>query len=72
MKSADLLVEHSYDEPVPPVLVLSFVADVGSEEWSRAHKEIVRLEVEMEQSWTNERRVDWQKNVYLSLLPLRI
>ena len=72
LKSASVSVEYSYDEPVPPVLVFAIVADVDRQEWSRARKAITKAQVEMEWSWPDEKREDWQKSVYFSLFPLKI
>ena len=72
LKSAGISMEHAYDEPAPPVLALTFVADLDRHEWSRARMAITEAQVEMEWSWPDAQRQDWQKSVYFSLFPLRI
>ena len=67
LKCASLSMRRHYDESEPPALVLTIVADVDREEWKQVYKAIVEAEVEMEGSWSDYRRRDWQKAVYFSL-----
>ena len=72
LESAVVLVDNDHWEPAPPTLILSFVADIDGSEWSRTFRAILKAEHEMESSWPDEKRLDWRRNVYVSLMPLRI
>ncbi len=72
LKSATVDADDSHWEPVPPILMLTFVADVDRYEWSRAHKAITHAEVNQAASWTDAEKADSAKMVYFQLVPLKL
>ena len=72
LESATVSAYHDYEEPVPPLLMLTFVADVDRQEWSRAHKAITHAEVKRAASWTDAERADSAKMVFFQVIPLRL
>ena len=72
LESAAVDAHYDYSEPVPPLLMLTFVADVDRHEWSRAHKAITHAEVKQAASWTDAEKADSAKMVYFQLVPLRL
>ena len=72
LKSATVSLYYDHEEPVPPILLLTIVADVDRSEWTRARNAVTEAEIESAASWTDAEREDWQKMIYFDLIPLRI
>ncbi len=72
LKSATVFAYYDHYEPVPPILMLTFVADVDRYEWSRARKAITKAEVMAALSWTEAEKADSAKMIYFQIVPLKI
>ena len=72
LRSATVDVDNNHWEPAPPMLDVTFVADIDRYEWSRAGKAIVEAELELEASWTDAQKADYAKTIFFSIYPLRI
>ena len=72
---ANVSVYHDHYEPVPPVLVLGIVADIGGEEFGRVHRTLVEyveyivLEALL---WSEEEKADYRAAIHFELVPLDI
>ena len=70
--SATVSVYYDHYEPVPPILVLGIVADIGGEEFGRVHRALVEsigLEALL---WSDAEKSDYRAAIHFELVPLDI
>ena len=72
LRFANVSVYSDHYEPVPPVLVLGIVADIGGEEFGRVHRALVESMVLEELLWSEEEKADYRAAIHFELVPLDI
>lgn len=60
------------EEPVPPILLLSIIADVDRAELRRVRQTILDAIAEEASSWTEEHKKDYSKTIYFDIEPLEV
>ena len=72
LKSASVSVYYDHYEPVPPILVLGIVADIGGEEFGRVHRALVESIGLEELLWSDAEKADYRVTIHFELVPLDI
>ena len=72
LRFATVSVYYDHYEPVPPVLILGIVADIGGEEFGRVHRALVESIGLEELLWSEEEKADYRAVIRCDLVPLRV
>ena len=72
LESATVSVYRDHYEPVPPVLVLGIVADIGGEAFGRVHRALVKAIMLEELLWSDAEKADFNEVIHFDLVPTKI
>ena len=72
IKSAVVETWHSYDEPVPPILLFTIIADMDKEKLEQANLVIIDAVLEEAKLWSDEQKEDYGKIIYFGLEPIDV
>ena len=72
LESATVSVYHDHYEPVPPILVLGIVADIGGEEFGRVHRALVKAIMLEELLWSDAEKAEFNEVIHFDLVPTKI
>ena len=72
LKSVVISTWNSHDEPVPPILLLTFWTDADKNERLRAEGMIIEAVIEESMDWSDAQRKDYAETIYFGVEPINV